>query len=105
MVIIAPPGTDTAKIAETIGPILFWLDEEDPRPAAEQLDENYQHGGGWSPFKGFKLLKNGDIQYPGDEPLAPICAAGFRRELLLFYPFAWVMIMQKNGTFEICRMD
>jgi hypothetical protein len=75
-----------------------------PRPAREQLDEHYQHGGGWQPFEGFKLQRNHRIKYPatGDG------AAGmmrFRDEMIVWYPHAWIMILQKDGSHEICRMD
>jgi hypothetical protein len=104
-IIIVPRGIDPAVAAEAIGIIPYWLDDQDPRPAAEQLDQHYAHGGGWQPFDGFKLQKDGSIKYPGDPALKPIGAVGFRKELILFFPFAWVMILQKDGTFEICRMD
>jgi len=90
---------------EVFGIIPAWLDEEDPRPAAEQIDEHYQHGGGWDPFKGFKLNKDGSIVYPGDEPLQPLAVIKLRDELITMYPHAWVLILQTDGTFEICRMD
>ena len=105
MLIITPPGVDAAMAAETIGMIMLWLDEEDPRTAREQLDANYQHGGGWRPFDGFTLQKDGSIKYPGDAALKPRAGIIFRKELILFFPFAWVMILQKDGSFEICRMD
>jgi hypothetical protein len=103
--IVVPKDIDPAVAAEAMGPIPAWLDEDDPRPAREQLDQNYQHGGGWDPFIGFKLLPDGSIKYPGDPALKPLAALAFRKELILFFPFAWVMILQKDGTFEICRMD
>lgn len=105
MIILVPPGSDIAVAAESIGQIAFWLDDADPRPAAEQLDEHYAHGGGWHPFDGFVLHKDSSIKYPGDPAMKPIAAIAFRKELILFYPMAWVMILQRDGTFEICRMD
>jgi hypothetical protein len=105
MQILVPKGVDPAKAAEALGPIPTWLDEDDPRKAAEQLDENYQHGGGWDPFIGFQLQKDGGIKYPGDPKLMPIAAIRFRAEIVVIFPMAWVMILQKDGTFEICRMD
>jgi hypothetical protein len=105
MKIIVPPSVDPAVAAEAIGIIPAWLDEDDPRPAAKQFDEHYQHGGGWQPFIGFKLLPDGSLKYPGDKPLKPLAALAFRKELVLFFPFAWVLILQKDGTYEICRMD
>lgn len=105
MKIIVSPGVDPAVAAETIGVLPHWLDEDDPRPAAQQLDEHYAHGGGWHAFLGFQLQVDGSIKYPGDKALKPIAAIAFRKELVMFYPHAWVMILQKDGTFEVCRMD
>ena len=90
---------------DDVGPIPYWLDEADPRPAKEQLDEHYQHGGGWQPFEGFKLLKGGRIKYPGDPAHKPLAMMQLREEVIMVYPRAWVMILQKDGSFEICRMD
>jgi len=87
------------------GPIPMWLDPEDPRRAAEQLNEHYAHGGGWQPFEGFKELPDGSIVYPDAEPLRPLAAISMRDEIVVMYPYSWVMIRQKDGTFEICRMD
>jgi hypothetical protein len=28
-----------------------------------------------------------------------------RDEVILVYPHSWVLILQKGGSFEICRMD
>ena len=88
-----------------VGMIPLWLDEEDPRPAREQLDAAYQHGGGWQPFKGFKMLRDHSIEYPGDPSLKPLALMKLRDEVIAVYPHAWVMILQKDGSHEICRMD
>jgi hypothetical protein len=90
---------------DDVGPLPLWLDKADPRPAKEQLDVHYQHGGGWQPFEGFKLLKGGRIKYPGDPPHKPLAMMQLREEVIMVYPHAWVMILQKNGSYEICRMD
>jgi hypothetical protein len=92
---------------DEIGIIPFWLNPADPRPACEQLDEAYAHGGGWQPFEGFKYQpKRGhSIKYPGDPAMKPIGMMKFRDEMIVWYPHAWVMILQKDGSFEICRMD
>ena len=92
---------------EIIGPLPLWLKEEDPRPAAEQLDEHYAHGGGWQPFLGFRYdAKAGHtLTYPGDPPMRPLAAMKFRDEMILWYPHSWIMILQRGGAFEVCRMD
>lgn len=88
-----------------LGFIPAMLSEENPKLAKEQLDDGYQHGGGWSPFVGFRLEDDNSLHYPGDPPMFPLAYAMLRDELILFYPFAWVAIVQKDRSFEICQMD
>jgi hypothetical protein len=92
---------------DMIGIIPEFLSEDDPRPAREQLNDNYAHGGGWQPFKGHTLVPEDGFKlcYPGDPPLRPIAFIRLRRERIVIYPHAWVMILQDDNTFEICRMD
>lgn len=82
-----------------------WLDTADPRSAAEQLNAAYQHGGGWSPFHGFKTRDNYVLTYPGDPPLHPLAWTNLRNETVVIYRHGWVAIFQLDGTFEVCRMD
>jgi hypothetical protein len=90
---------------DAVGILPLWLDPDDPRPAKEQFGANYGHGGGWQPFEGFRLLKGGHIKYPGDPAHKPLAMMKLRDEVILIYPHAWVLILQKDGSFEICRMD
>jgi hypothetical protein len=92
---------------EDFGLILTMLDSNDRRSAKEQLDEGYQHGGGWRPQEGFKFDKHtGAMTYPGDPPFKPRAAIKLRHELVVLYPFDYVAIMPDDkSTFEICRMD
>jgi hypothetical protein len=90
-----------------LGWIPAFLSPDDPRPAREQFDERYAHGGGWRPMKEWHV---GDanlptIQYPGDPALQPVAFTHFRDELICIYPHAWVGIFQLDGTFEVSRMD
>ena len=88
-----------------LGYIPLWLSDLDPRPAREQLDQGYRHGGGWQPFHGFSLLEDNSIQYPGDPPLKPLADAKLRKETIMFYQHSWVGIIQPDRSFEIARMD
>lgn len=89
-----------------VGEIPFWLDEMDPRPARDQLDDHYQHGGGWMPIQGFTLRKKDmALCYPGDPDMMPLAYCALRDERIVFYPHAWVMVLQLDDTFEVCRMD
>jgi hypothetical protein len=91
---------------EMLGYIPDMLHEEDPRSAREQLDSNYQHGGGWQPFEGFEMLPNGNLQYPGDPCTLLLAEAMLHgKEMIRFYNHSWVAIVQPDGTFEVSRMD
>lgn|SRR5215472_12346674 len=86
-----------------LGFIPSFLSEHDPRPAAEQFRENYI--GGWTSFKGFKLLPNGTLKYPGDPFIPPLFKSQLRDETITVYAHAWVMITQADGTWEVARLD
>lgn len=90
---------------DTLGYIRFWLTEDNPASAKEQLHANYTHGGGWRPFKGHTMLPNGDLAYPGDPPRRLLWEAKLREELVRVYQDAWVAVIQPSGEYEICRMD
>lgn len=90
---------------DDVGFIPHWLDVDDARPARDQLDSNYQHGGGWRPFKGFVMAKDGSIKYPGDDPLAPLACIHLRDELIIIYECGFVAIRQTDRSYEIARMD
>lgn len=91
---------------EHLGFLPSFLSEDDPRPAREQIHDNYRHGGGWRPFKGFKFDPgNLSITYPDDPPQYPLATVKLREEFLIFYPHAWLLIMQPSGKYEISRVD
>ena len=88
-----------------VGFLPTFLDLDDPRPAAEQFQERYVHGG-WRNQSGFKTGKQRySLHYPGDPPLNPIAVMHLRDETIMVYEHAYVAIWQKDGTFEACRMD
>jgi hypothetical protein len=90
---------------DMLGFLPMMFDDLDPRPAAEQANANYSHGGGWKSFPGHKMLPNGNIQYPGDPPTRLLFETQLRDETIRFYEHAWVAIIQPDGSFEVCRMD
>lgn len=93
--------------ADHLGIIPSFLDENDPAPAREQFDANYQHGGGWHPMSGWTLHGDLSLTYEegDDPPLMPYAFTVFHHEIILIYPYAWVVILQRDGSFEISRMD
>jgi hypothetical protein len=88
-----------------LGLIQFWLDEDNSAPAKDQLHHNYSHGGGWNPFKGFRLDETNSLHYSSDPPLRPLAETMLRNEKIVFYDHSWVAIIQPDRTFEVCRMD
>jgi hypothetical protein len=90
---------------EHLGLLPGMLDLDDPRPAKEQFNENYQHGGGWLPMKGHTLSERNWLHYPGDQPLRPLAQLQFRDELIIYYDSSFVAIIQPDRSFEVCRMD
>ena len=92
-------------ITDLIGLSPSFLDEDDPRPACEQFDANYQHGG-WVPMDGFKLNhKTFTLTYPGDPPYQPLAMIALRQERIFIYEYAFVMVLQPEGLFSVARLD
>lgn len=92
--------------AEHLGLIPMFLSAYDPRPASEQFDEAYSHGGGWrGGTSGFKLHDDNCIQYPGERKLKPLATAQLRDETIAVYDMAFVAIIQPDRSYEIERMD
>lgn len=83
-------------------PFLFSAD--DPRPAREQAEANYAHGGGWNPIHGFTEAEM-TLYYPNDPPLRPMAKAQLSEEWIVLYQHGIVAIYQADGSFEVARMD
>lgn len=104
----------------------YWPDiflETDPRPAVEQANDRYAHGGGWHEFCGshthrkeqFQLhlgehAKDCYLEYPDDPPMKLIGFTfihedGDKPERILFFEHAWVVIEQVDGSWTCARMD
>lgn len=100
-VVLHPRGLDM------LGYIPGFVSEDDPRPVKEQFQTAYAHGGGWNPMQGWEVVDDRikKIKYPGDPALEPVAMADCREELICVYPHAWVGIFQKDGSFEIARLD
>jgi len=90
---------------EHLGILPSFFDERDPRRAAEQLNANYQHGGGWHPYGPWTMLADGNLLYPGDPPLIALCETKLRDETIRLYQHQIVAIIQKDGAFEVDRVD
>jgi hypothetical protein len=97
---------DSRVTMDHVGLIPSFLDPDDPRPAHEQFNTNYAHGGGWWPMSGFTLdLESKVLTYPGDPPCEPLALIPFREERIYIYESAFVAIVQPDNTYEVSRMD
>ena len=88
---------------EHLGFIPLWLDDGSPETAREQLHRNYVCG--FQPFAGFTLRHDNSLFYPDDPIMRPLAQAKLRDELIVFYPHAWVGIIQPDRSFVVARMD
>lgn len=96
---------DPRVTADHLSAIPYFLNEDNPRSAAAQFHEAYEHGGGWQPLSGWKMGPVGEIMY-GSETYHPLAVATLHdKELIYFYRSAWVAIRQIDGSFEVSRMD
>jgi hypothetical protein len=96
---------DKRATPDHVGLIPHFLDADDPRPAAEQFDANYQHGGGFRPISGFTMNYEFALKYPGDPTMRPLAMIKFRDERVLIYEYGVVAVIQPDGKFEAARMD
>jgi len=93
---------------EALGFIPAFINEDDPRSAAQQIEDRYCFGGGWSPLEGFRRCSGPSefsIKYPGDPMKIVLAKAQLRDETIVVYDGAWVGIFQKDGSFEVSRLD
>jgi hypothetical protein len=89
-----------------LGFIAVFCNDDDPRSAREQLNDNYAHGGGFNPTKGFEMAENGELSYPGDLPMKPLWNCIIHGEEVRVYEHAWVAIINlKDNSFIVARMD
>ena len=94
---------------EVVGVIPHFLSENDSRPAVEQIDAGYQHGGGWRDFEGFELEggngKPYTLAYPGDPLQLELSRATLRDETLVLFTSSWFAVIQEDGSHRIARID
>lgn len=89
---------------DVLGFIPSFIDENDPRPAKEQINEKYVSG--WNKFDGFELdFGRMQLRYPGDPPMNVRAMCLFRHETLVLFDHAWFVIIQPDATWEAARLD
>lgn len=97
--------------ADHLGYLPSFIDITSPTPLAEQINANYQSG--WNSFGQGQWRINRDakpaptLQYPGDPTLFPIAMYHHKPtdETLYFYDASIACIMQKDGKFDVARID
>lgn len=94
------------KIIDACGLVLEWVaDAPKEVKLVPFLDKCYAHGGGWYPFNGYTIHKDGSLSYPEDPTLYPLIEVQHEKEVFRQYPYSWVSVTQEDGTTEVARMD
>lgn len=91
---------------DELGYIPEFLSDDDPRPAKEQINDRYGPGGGWRPMPGCRLVDGVILTYPGDPPMRPLFFTHLHdNEIIMVYAHSFVVILQKDDSYEVARMD
>lgn len=77
----------------------------DPRNAREQIEDRYNHGGGWFELKGVTMAGDRSLRGVGPGKFPVLAEAKLRDETILVYPSAYVAVVQPDGSFAVTRMD
>jgi len=89
-----------------VGDIKFFASEENEESLNNQINKMYSFGGGWQPFEGFTMNRETkSLKYPEDPELFPLAVAKFRNQEIYIYNYAWVSIVEEDGSFEVARID
>ena len=100
-----------------LGLIPAFFVERDPRPAVDQINERYAHGGGWFDLKvgerWFTMDSGGVLRYPEDPPMPPLAEAMLhdcgtpehKGERILIYSAGFVAVVQGDNSFRVARLD
>jgi hypothetical protein len=90
---------------EIAGFIPAFINDTDPRPLREQINERYRHGGGWQPIPGFTLdHATLELTYPGDPTFVALYTATVRDEQFVIYDYG-ICVIRKGDEFEVARLD
>jgi hypothetical protein len=94
---------------DMLGFVPDFFSDDCPLSAKEQVNLNYQHGGGWRSFSGFTMTPEG-IYFPGDPVMPPIAstilhAGTDKQEVIVLYMASWLAVIQLDGSYDIARVD
>lgn len=104
---------------DMLGLIPAFFVDTDPRPAVDQINERYAHGGGWFDLKvgekGFTHDEQGSLLFPEDPPLPALAEAWLHKthvpgsnpppERIVIHVHGFVAIHQPDGSFRVGRLD
>lgn len=104
------PYINEVAAMSLMGFIPQFVSSDDPRSAQEQINDNYRHGGGWCPLRGWMFNPtDSTIQFSDEEgtdpPYTPVAETRIHDQRLIVYRDAWVALVKDDGTFEVARMD
>jgi hypothetical protein len=108
---ITPYGKRRGFTFEMLGEIPLFLQTFDKRPAREQIDAAYQHGGGWQPTAAGNFTVQFDeagrpiLLSSGDPPYLPLAETRVGNERVFYYVCSFVAISQPDGAVEVSRCD
>ena len=95
-----------------LGFLVDFLDDEDPRPVTEQLDDTYRHGGGWKELNkdGVSYIlnpKTRTLRYTkhGGEWLKPIARTTLHGTTIIFYDYAILAAHTPGEQLRVTRVD
>lgn len=88
-----------------LGLVYYWFSLGDDTPTRDLIDRHYKQGGGFNEIDGFTLSDNNCLQYPGDPVLEPLAQLRRGPELVVFYDFALLAIIQQDRTFQVTRVN
>lgn len=92
---------------EMLGYIPMFLDDNDKRPAKEQINDNYRHGGGWRSLDGLTMHPDKLVDPNDGNPFdfVLLWESELNDEILRFYNGSMLAVIQPDGSFEVTRID
>lgn len=107
------PAAEGMSLEDVVGIIPSFLNEDDLRSAADQINEGYAHGGGWSPMSGWTFNHDTkEITYetsdPEDTPevYQPLAKSFLRDEEIYIYYGGWTAIVECiTSNVAVARLD
>lgn len=94
-----------------LGFIVLWFDPRSEKSAQEQANDGYLQTGGcpFLPTKASFTLVEEDgeyrLEHPEDPPMRELARTKIRDETIVLFDYAWMAIIQPDGSHVISRVD